>query len=130
MRQQHQDTVAIRARVLIVAEDTSFVQAVECGLRALAYAISRAGDRSTALAILKSDPPDVIVLESAMMERHRPEFLSEMRRITLAPIVVFASGPESPLLDEAFARGADDYVHQPLSPRILIAHLEAKLRRE
>jgi two-component system KDP operon response regulator KdpE len=57
------------------------------------------------------------------------DVLSEIREWSQTPIIVCSARDEDNEIIEALNRGADDYITKPFNPNILLARIQANLRK-
>ncbi|PKM75891.1 MAG: DNA-binding response regulator [Firmicutes bacterium HGW-Firmicutes-15] len=93
------------------------------------YATFEAENGKQALEIFASQEIDLLILDVMMPEFDGWAVLRDIRKKSTVPIIMLtARGEES---DELFGfeLGADEYVTKPFSPQILVARVQALLRR-
>ncbi len=116
-------------RVLVVDDDPTVREVVVSYLKAARYAISEAADGETALAQVKSESPDLIVLDIMLPGVDGLEVCRRVRTMSQIPIIMLtALGTESDRL-VGLELGADDYLTKPFSPRELVLRVASVLRR-
>lgn len=118
-------------KIILVADDEELIRKLVCDfLKREGYLTVEAADGREALELLDADPSICLVILDVMM----PEYdgwavCREIRRDSNIPIIMLtARGEET---DELFGfeLGADEYVSKPFSPRVLMARVNALLRR-
>lgn len=116
---------------ILVADDEKRMRKLVCDfLKREGYTTVEAADGREALKIIEEDPSICLVILDVMM----PEYdgwavCREIRRNSMLPIIMLtARGEET---DELFGfeLGADEYVSKPFSPQVLMARVNAILRR-
>jgi two-component system KDP operon response regulator KdpE len=91
--------------------------------------LSEAGDGDEALRVMRSRPPDIVILDLALPSRDGFSVLEELRRESTLPVIVLtARGMEHDKV-RGLELGADDYMTKPFSPRELVARIQTVLRR-
>jgi DNA-binding response OmpR family regulator len=130
--------VARNAKVLIIDDDPDLVEAMKVVLESKQYTVSTAGSGEEGLAMVKSERPDLIILD-VMMESTDKGF--EVSRKVRAdedskdvPILMLTAVKEQ--TGAGFSRQAGDetwlpvdaYVEKPLKPEELLARVEELLR--
>jgi two-component system, OmpR family, response regulator VicR len=116
-------------RILVVDDEPNIREVVELYLRRAGYAVEVAADGEQALAAIRQQLPELVVLDLMLPKRSGEEIARILRNEYGIPIIMLtAKGAEA---DEiaGLELGADDYVSKPFSPRKLVARVKAVLRR-
>jgi len=119
------------ARVLLADDDPSLLDVLAMAFSDAGHSVEVAADGAIALARLRRGGVDVLVSDVVMPKL---DGLTLLRRLREAgdptPVVLLTSRDGE--LDEALGLelGADDYVAKPFSTRVLLARVEALLRRQ
>lgn len=79
-------------RVLVVDDDDDHRKILANGLRALGHAVTEASNGAAALAVLRTDVPDVLLLDFAMPGINGAEVAREVHRHWPSLPIVFTSG--------------------------------------
>jgi DNA-binding response OmpR family regulator len=117
------------ARILVVDDDPTVSDVVRRYLERAGFAVDKAGDGPTALAIAAERSPDLVVLDLMLPGMSGLEVCQRLRRDSDVPVVMLtALGEESDRV-VGFETGADDYVTKPFSPRELALRVQSVLRR-
>ena len=119
-------------RVLIVDDDRRVRELLEAALTTHGFAVLTASDGDEAMKRAHADRPDLVVLDVRLPKRSGLDVCEALRHDTDDPalpiiLVSAATDPEQRL--HAFARGADDYLAKPFSPRELVARIRRHLAR-
>ena len=117
-------------KILIADDESRLRKLVRDYLVRENYDIIEAADGEEALEIFYREPKlDLIILDIMMPRRNGYEVCREIRQTSQVPIMMLtAKGEESDVL-QGFDIGADEYITKPFSPRILVARVNAVLRR-
>ena len=116
---------------ILVADDESRIRKlVKDFLNQKGFLVLEAENGAEAVRALKKNPSIALVILDVMMpELDGYEACREIRKFSQVPLLMLtAKGEEKDEL-EGFDSGADDYLSKPFSPRILVARVEALLRR-
>ena len=115
--------------IALVDDDRNILTSVSIGLQAEGFATRVYADGATALKALLENPPDLAVCDIKMPQMDGLELLKALRAHLPLPVIFLTSKDEEP--DEALghALGADDYITNPFSQRLLVARIRAILRR-
>ncbi len=120
-----------RSTVLVVDDEERIRKLVGDFLRSRGFAVEEAADGREALKAFLDHPEriDLVILDVMMPPPDGWSVLQQIRSTARTPVLMLtARGGEYDQL-EGFARGADDYVTKPFSPGLLVARVEALLRR-
>ena len=116
------------ARILLVDDEVPIQRAVAPLLRARGYDVDVAGTGAEALKVIKTQPPDLIVLDLGLPDIEGTEVCRRIRAFSDVPVVVLsARGGEADKV-AALDLGADDYVTKPFGPEELLARIRVALR--
>ena len=116
-------------RVLVVDDEAAVRTLLRRLLTMQDYEVAEAEDGVTALKLLKSDRPDIVLLDVSLPTQDGLEVLAAIRKESDVPVIlVTARGAESDRV-VGLRMGADDYVVKPFSSAELSARIESVLRR-
>lgn len=117
-------------RILVADDEDRIRKLVGDFLSRSGYEIIEAADGGEALRIATSEPtPDLVILDVMMPVLDGWSVLSEIRRQNNVPVILLtAKSTENDQLG-GFRLGADDYITKPFSPSLLVARVEALLKR-
>jgi two-component system OmpR family response regulator len=122
--------VADRPRVLVVDDDPRLREVVRYALERGGYAVLEAADGDGALAAVRRERPDLIVLDVQMPG---PDGLEVCRRLRASgdrtPIVFLTSRTDEIDTVLGLELGGDDWVTKPFVPPVLVSRVRAVLRR-
>ncbi len=115
--------------VLIVDDEPRIVQLARDYLERAGFAVRTAGDGRSALASIRSEKPDLVVLDLGLPELDGLDVTRTVRKESNVPIIMLtARGEETDKL-VGLELGADDYMVKPFSPKELVARVRTVLRR-
>jgi two-component system alkaline phosphatase synthesis response regulator PhoP len=116
-------------RILVVEDDMQIARNLRDYLEVAGYEVTAVGEGSAALASVRADKPDLLVLDLGLPGMDGLDVARELRRHSGVPIVMLtARGEESDRI-VGLELGADDYLVKPFSPKELVARVRAVLRR-
>jgi DNA-binding response OmpR family regulator len=116
-------------RILVVEDDMQIARNLRDYLEVAGFEVTMVFDGSAALASVRGDRPDLVVLDLGLPGMDGLDVARELRRTSATPIVMLtARGEESDRI-VGLELGADDYLVKPFSPKELVARVRAVLRR-
>ena len=119
-----------KLKILVVDDEDRMRKLVRDFLVKAGYAVLEAADGSEAMEIIYANKDISLLILDVMMPRMEGwEVCREVRSFSQMPIIMLtARGDER---DEllGFELGVDEYISKPFSPKILVARVEAILRR-
>ncbi|MBE5898007.1 MAG: response regulator transcription factor [Lachnospiraceae bacterium] len=117
------------AKILIADDESRIRKLVNDFLSREGYEIIEASDGKEALDVFYDKNPDLVILDVMMPKFTGLEVCKEIRESSGVPIIILtAKDTESDELS-GFSSGADEYISKPFSPKILVARVNALLRR-
>jgi len=118
--------------ILVVEDEPAIQELVSFSCSNGGYRVRRADSVRAALEAIRTELPDLVILDWMLPDRSGIELLRELRseeRTRSLPIILLtAKGAESDRVAGLDA-GADDYVVKPFSPRELVSRVRAVFRR-
>ncbi|MCR5686931.1 MAG: response regulator transcription factor [Lachnospiraceae bacterium] len=117
-------------RILVADDESRMRKLVSDFLVRKDYQVVEAADGQEALDIFfEQKDIDLVILDVMMPKMDGWEVLKEIREYSQVPVIMLtAKGDERDELN-GFDLGADEYISKPFSPKILVARVEALLRR-
>jgi two-component system phosphate regulon response regulator PhoB len=118
--------------ILIVDDEPDIVELLAYNLQQGGFAVATARDGTSALAEVRRQRPDLVLLDLMLPDISGTEVCRRIRKEpgteTTPIIMITARGDE---IDRVvgFELGADDYVVKPFSPREMVLRVQAVLRR-
>ena len=119
-----------KQKILVVDDEARMRKLVNDFLTKAGYAVIEAADGMQALEIFSSEKGiDLILLDVMMPGLDGWDTLKSIRELSSVPVVMLtARGAEQDEL-RGFRLGVDEYITKPFSPRVLVARVDALLRR-
>jgi two-component system alkaline phosphatase synthesis response regulator PhoP len=117
------------ARILIVDDEPKIVRLVADYLESAGFAVSTARSGDEALMRVRTETPDLVVLDLGLPGLDGLDVTRTIRRNTELPIIMLTARDDETDRVLGLELGADDYVTKPFSPRELVARVRAVLRR-
>ncbi|HXN23104.1 MAG TPA: response regulator transcription factor [Candidatus Dormibacteraeota bacterium] len=117
------------ATILVVDDDPQIRRVMRATLTAQGYTIVEARDGQEALEKLRSERPDLVLLDMNMPVMDGLEACREIRRDSEVPVIMLTVRSAEKDKVRALDAGADDYVVKPFGIQELLARVRAVLRR-
>lgn len=119
-------------KVLVVDDEADLVELVSYNLLKEGFSVASAPDGETALAKLRKDSYQLLVLDLMLPGLQGMELCRIIRSdpaIGAIPIIMLTAKGDEVDRVLGLEMGADDYMAKPFSPRELVARVKAVLRR-
>ena len=119
-----------RQKILVVDDENRMRKLVKDFLQRENFEVLEAGDGSEALDVFFAHQDIALIILDVMMPKMDGwQVCREIRKYSKVPIIMLtAKGDERDEL-QGFDLGVDEYITKPFSPKILVARVEAILRR-
>ncbi len=119
-----------KLKILVVDDESRMRKLVRDFLVKHNFEVIEAGDGEEALDKFYDDKEIALIILDVMMPKINGwDVCKEIRETSKVPVIMLtARGEESDEL-QGFDIGADEYISKPFSPKILVARVEAILRR-
>lgn len=116
-------------KILIIEDDAELARLLAWQLERAAYQVSIAHNSSEGLRLLRTETPNLVLLDLMLPGMDGWEVLREIRAAGDTPVIIISAlGAESDIV-RGLEGGADDYLVKPFGPRQLLARVQAVLRR-
>ena len=115
--------------ILVVDDEQKIVQLARDYLQHAGFKVSVAYDGKTALAIVRSEKPDLVVLDLGLPQLDGLDVTRALRKESNVPIIMLTARSEESDKLVGLEIGADDYITKPFSPKELVARVRTVLRR-
>jgi len=120
------------AAILIADDDPDLRDILRSVLEPSGFTVREASDGAAALQMIRSQPPDLAILDFMMPGMTGPQICEQLKQDTLLrhlPVIVLTGKGEVQDRVYGINAGADDYVVKPFEPQELLARVFMVLRR-
>ena len=119
-----------KMKILVVDDEARMRKLVSDFLTKSGYMVLEAGDGSEALDIFFEQKDIALVILDVMMPKMDGwQTCREIRQYSKVPIIMLTARSDEKDELLGFQLGVDEYISKPFSPKILVARVEAILRR-
>ncbi len=115
--------------ILIVDDEPQIRKLLRIVLKDEGYKTQECENGSQAVRMSASIKPDLIILDLGLPDMDGKEVVDSIREWSQVPIIICSVRDADKEVVDALGRGADDYITKPFNPDILIARIEASLRK-
>lgn len=116
--------------IILVVEDEKRIQDIVADyLKKDGHEVLLADDGMDALAILKNNSVDLMILDIMIPTVDGYSVCKKTREISSLPIIMLTAKQEESDKLKGYELGADDYMTKPFSPNVLAAKVRALLKR-
>lgn len=123
------DTQFRGRRILVVDDEERMVRFIRLNLEHDGFQVIEAFRGTQAIESLRSDIPDLVLLDVMMPDIDGFEVLRLIRESSSVPVIMLTAKGEEDDRIRGLELGADDYITKPFSPRELVSRVRAVLRR-
>lgn len=119
-----------KLKILVVDDESRMRKLVKDFLVKQNYEVLEAGDGSEALDVFFANQDIALIILDVMMPKMDGwQVCREIRSYSKVPIIMLTARADERDELQGFQLGVDEYIAKPFSPKILVARVEAILRR-
>uniref|UniRef100_S0DE89 Putative transcriptional regulator n=1 Tax=termite gut metagenome TaxID=433724 RepID=S0DE89_9ZZZZ len=118
-------------KILIVEDDATIARLVAQELEAWGYRAAQAEAEHFAdiLSLFRAEAPQLVLLDLSLPHRSGFHWCAEIRKESQVPILFISSAADNMNQVTALHQGADDFIAKPFDLPVLVAKVQAALRR-
>ena len=117
-------------KILVVDDEARMRKLVKDFLTLKGYIVIEAGDGEEAVELFFNQKDITLIILDVMMPKMDGwEVCKTIRKYSKVPIIMLTAKSEERDELQGFSLGVDEYISKPFSPKILVARVEAILRR-
>ncbi len=116
-------------KIYIVEDDSSIASAIKQQAEMWDFTVKAAQDFRNILAEFASFSPHIVLLDISLPFFNGYHWCSEIRRVSSVPIIFISSASDNMNIVMAMNMGGDDFVAKPFDQSVLMAKIQALLRR-
>lgn len=116
-------------KILVIDDEEALRDLIELVLRRENFQVQTAEDGKTALQVLKTFQPDLVILDLMLPDYSGYDLCKEIVKRQAVPVIMVSAKNE--IIDKVLGLelGAEDYITKPFDNRELIARIKVVLRR-
>lgn len=116
-------------KILVIDDDINLCQIIKYTFKRVAAEVFTAVNGQEGLQQLFNHHPDLVLLDIHMPIMDGWETCREIRKLTHVPIIMLTTLHRDNEVIRGFNCGADDFVSKPFNSQVLLARVQAVLRR-
>lgn len=118
-------------KILVIEDVPEMSELVAMYLEKEGMSVSKALSAEEGLALLRTETPDLVILDLNLPGMSGFDFLKKFREEynNTIPVIISSARDGDEDIIEGLGLGADEFVTKPFSPRVLVAKVRANLRR-
>lgn len=116
-------------RILVVEDEETIALAIKKFLESWNYSVVLAEDFQDILGVFQRENPDFVLLDLMLPYFNGFYWCEEIRKRSKVPIMFLSSAADNMNIVMAMTAGADDFVRKPVDLTVLVAKIQAILRR-
>lgn len=116
-------------KICIIEDDPELAEFMVRRLQTAGYDVRHESNGVLAVSLILREQPDGVILDLMLPGIDGIEVLKQIRPRYTGPVLMLTAKGEDQSHIQGLEAGADDYVAKPIHPRVLLARLQALLRR-
>jgi len=116
-------------KILLVEDDIDICEIIKMYMTNTNYTITAAGSAHEAFEIADVESFDLILLDIMLPDITGIDLCNKLRKNLLCPIIFISCIDDDDTIIKALEMGGDDYLVKPFSCSVLLARIEANMRR-
>ncbi len=116
-------------KIMIVEDDLTIAGVLQNHLAKWGYSVFAVKDFSAILTEFRREEPHLILLDISLPRFNGFYWCGEIRKISRVPILFLSSHTDNMDIVMAMSMGGDDYITKPFDLSVLVAKMQALLRR-
>jgi DNA-binding response OmpR family regulator len=118
-----------RPLILVVEDEQELLDVVARHLDQHGFEVLRASTIAEARAVVWEHQPDLLLLDVLLPDGSGYDLCEELRKSMAAPIIFVTALAQDRAIVRGLGAGGDDYIAKPFSLDVLLARINAQLRR-
>jgi len=122
----------MNSKILVVDDEADLLELLDMNLSQEGFIVRTAASASDAMAMIRADKPELILLDIMLGDVSGIQLTAKMKTYPETadiPIILLTAKDKDADVVVGLSVGADDYITKPCSTPVLVARIEALLRR-
>lgn len=116
-------------KILIVEDDMVIARTVYKHLQSWGYEVQCVGDFQKVMQQFVAFEPHLVLLDLSLPFYNGFHWCDQIRKNSQVPVIFISSAPDNMNIVMAMSRGGDDFIAKPFDLDVLVAKVQAMLRR-
>lgn len=116
-------------RILIVEDDTVIAHEIAAYLKSWGFVAEQVKDFRQVMEAVAALEPHLVLMDVSLPYFNGFYWCAQLRKTSAVPVIFISSRTEDMDIVMAMNMGGDDYITKPLSMEVLLAKIQAMLRR-
>ncbi|TBL81553.1 response regulator transcription factor [Paenibacillus thalictri] len=116
-------------RILLVEDDQEIRELIRLYLRSGGFQVISAVSGEEGLRLLEEEKPELVLLDIYLPGIDGFEVCKAIRKMSNVPIIFISCRKDSDDIVQGLELGGDDYIVKPFDPVVVVARVQANLRR-
>lgn len=116
-------------RILIVEDDTVIAHEIAAYLKSWGFVAEQVKDFRQVMEAVAALEPHLVLMDVSLPYFNGFYWCAQLRKTSAVPVIFISSRTEDMDIVMAMNTGGDDYIAKPLSMEVLLAKIQAMLRR-
>lgn len=123
----HQGVGTMSGRIVVVEDERLTRTILVDALQQAGFSVRGAADADACRAALRNEPADLVILDLGLPGQDGQAYGRELRAESGVPVLIVTSRSSAEI--DSLDDGADGFLRKPIEPNVLVAHVNALLRR-
>ena len=116
-------------RILIVEDDTVIADGIAAYLKSWGFVAEQVKDFRQVMEAVAALEPHLVLMDVSLPYFNGFYWCAQLRKTSAVPVIFISSRTEDMDIVMGMNTGGDDYITKPLSMEVLLAKIQAMLRR-
>jgi len=124
-----EEGIEVEYRLFVVEDDRGIAEAIKTQAELWGFSVALAEDFRDVIGEFTAAAPQLVLLDISLPYYDGYHWCREIRKVSSVPIIFISSASDNMNIVMAMNMGADDFIPKPFDGSVLIAKIQAMLRR-